>query len=102
MTTIDAAPSVLQWYRHRDKGYQFNIVAIDERAGTIDIQHFDDDLEELDLEDWHEMDIEPIEPPEDWTGPVDGIERDDLGYTETGMSSEDWSAPLREEGSLEE
>lgn len=100
--TIDAAPIVLQWYRHLDKGYQFKIVAIDERAGTIEIQHFDGDLGELDPEDWHEMDIEPIEPPEDWTGPMDDIERDDLGYTETDMSSEDWSAPLREEGSSEE
>ena len=99
--TIDEAPSVLQWYRHLDKGYQFKIVAIDERAGTIEVQHFDGDLEELDVDDWHEMDIEPIEPPEDWTGPMDDIERDDLGYTETDMSNEDWSAPLREEGSSE-
>ncbi len=32
---------------------------------------------------------------------MDGIERDDLGYTETEMSKGDWSAPLQEEGETE-
>ncbi len=87
-------PVVNQWYRHLDKGYQFQVVAVDKEAGTVEIQHFDGDLEELDLDTWHDMDLEPIEPPEDWTGPIDDVERDDLGYTETDMRGEDWSEPL--------
>jgi len=96
---IEAAPIESQWYRHLDKGLQFQVVAVDEEAGTIEIQYFDGDVEELDLELWKEMEIEPIEPPEDWTGPIDDVERDDLGYTETGMSGRDWSSPLEERGS---
>lgn len=34
------------------------------------------------------------EPPEDWTGPVDDVEVDDLGYSETDMQAEDWEEPL--------
>lgn len=91
-------PVPSQWYRHLDKGREFQVTAIDERAGTVEIQQFDGDLEEIELEDWYQLEIEPIETPEDWTGPMDDVERDDLGYTDTAMSPEDWERPLREEG----
>lgn len=89
-------PIVSQWYRHRDKGQHFYVTALDEEEGTVEIQHFDGDLEEMDSDDWHQLNIEAIEPPEDWTGPVDDVERDDLGYTETGMTPEDWGEPFAE------
>lgn len=95
---IEQEPIVSQWYRHLDKGYRFQVTAVEEGEGTVEIQHFDGDLEELDLEDWYELEIEPIEPPEDWTGPVDDIERNDLGYTETDMTSQDWDESLGEAG----
>ena len=91
-------PVVSQWYRHLDKGQQFQVTAFDETEGSVEVQHFDGDVEEIDLDDWREWDIEPIEPPEDWTGPVDDIERDDLGYTETDMTPQDWQEPLQEMG----
>ncbi len=89
-------PVISQWYRHLDKGQQFYVTAIDDKEGTVDIQHFDGDVEEMDLDDWRELDLEAIEPPEDWTGPVDDVERDDLGYSETDMTEEDWTEPLEE------
>ena len=91
-------PVISQWYRHLDKGQQFYVTALDEKEDTVEIQHFDGDLEEMDLDDWHQLSIEAIEPPEDWTGPVDDVERDDLGYSETDMTQEDWSEPLEEKG----
>ena len=91
-------PVVSQWYRHRDKGQQFYVTALDEVEGTVETQHFDGDLEEMDFDDWHQLSIETIEPPEDWTGPVDDVERDDLGYSETDMTAEDWAEPLAEMG----
>ena len=95
MTTA-LKPVVSQWYRHRDKGQQFYVTALDEEEGTVETQHFDGDVEEMDFDDWHQLSIETIEPPEDWTGPVDNIARDDLGYSETDMTSEDWQEPLEE------
>jgi hypothetical protein len=95
-------PAITQWYRHLDKGHQFQVVALDDEAGTIEIQHFDGDLEEIDAESWHGLDIEAIQPPEDWTGPMDVAEKDDLGYTETEMSDEDWLRPLEERGEYPE
>ncbi len=89
---IEAA--VGQWYAHRDKGEMFRVVAVDGAAGVIEIQLFDGDVEELDTDDWLAMDIEAVEAPEDWTGPYDEIETDDLGYTETAVSPQDWRASL--------
>ncbi len=94
-------PVVSQWYRHRDKGQRFQVTAIDKTEDMVEIQYFDGDVEEFDRDSWYELDIEPIEPPEDWTGPLDDIEKDDLGYIETDMTGEDWAAPLREEGAPE-
>lgn len=96
-------PIVNQWYRHLDKGYQFQVVAVDEEERTVEIQHFDGDLEEFDFDTWAEMELELIEPPEDWTGGMDDIETDDLGYSETEMREKDWSTPLQERaGTTEE
>jgi hypothetical protein len=76
-------PIVGSWYRDSDKGRLFRVVAFDEDRGIVELQHFDGDVEEIDASDWFDMDIEPAEAPEDWTGPVDGGETDDLGYDKT-------------------
>lgn len=89
-------PIVGSWYRHVDKGQMFRVVAVDEDAETIEIQHYDGDVEEIDFYAWPDLELELAEEPEDWTGPVDDVETDDLGYTETDMSEEDWRAPLAE------
>jgi uncharacterized protein DUF6763 len=85
-------PVIDQWYRHLDKGERFRVVAIDEDEETVDIQDFDGDIEEIDLGDWYAMEIESIAPPEDWTGPMDDIEHDDLGYSDTPPEEREWSA----------
>ncbi|MHB1872577.1 MAG: DUF6763 family protein [Steroidobacteraceae bacterium] len=83
-----------QWYRHRDKGEVFQVIATDERSGTIEIQSFDGDVDEFDEAVWQGLALERAEPPEDWTGPIDDVEHDDLGYSETDMQAEDWREPL--------
>lgn len=94
--TTDADPVVGRWYEHTDKGYKFEVVGIDEDAGLVDIQFYDGNVDEIELADWYEQEIEISEAPEDWTGPVDDVETDDLDYTETQMQPEDWSRPLQE------
>ncbi len=83
-----------QWYLRRDKGEIFQVTAYDQPSGTIEIQTFDGDLDEIDEDAWKELPLELAETPEDWTGPVDDIERDDLGYSETDMRGADWTEPL--------
>ena len=85
-------PSVGDWYRDAE-GRSFEIVAVDEDDGSIEVQYFDGAVEEYELETWYELDIEPTSPPEDWSGPYDDVERDDMGDTEVPMHPEDWNGP---------
>ncbi len=54
----------------------FEVVAVDDHDGTIDIQHFDGTLEETEPDGWIAMLAEPAEAPEDWTGSVDVVVED--------------------------
>jgi hypothetical protein len=87
-------PEAGKWYQHRDKGQLFRVIGVDEDEETVEIQHFDGDLEEIDTAEWFGMDLEPAAEPEDWTGPVDDVETDDLGYSETQMKDSEWQETL--------
>ena len=54
-------PGVGAWYRLRG-GPPFEIVALDDDDGTIEVQYIDGTLEELDREDWSDAaDVEADE-----------------------------------------
>ena len=84
----DVDPIIGNWYRNQETGNDFEVVALDEDAQTIEIQYFDGEVEELDLDAWYELAIEAIEAPEDWSGPFDELEADDLGYDEDAKEAE--------------
>ena len=84
-----------QWYTRWDKGEIFQVIGCDLNSRTIETQTFDGDLDEVELETWIGLPLGFAEPPEDWTGPVDDVERDDLGYSETDMSDADWVEPTQ-------
>ena len=74
-------PEVDQWYEDA-QGRTFQVVALDEGEGVVEVQYFDGEVEELDLADWADLEPRVVAPPEDWTGPYDDLEADDLGDTE--------------------
>ena len=67
-------PTIGHWYRITG-GDSFEVVAIDDDDGTIELQYFDGTVEEMDIEDWQAEKeagtLEEVEAPEDWTGSVD-------------------------------
>ncbi|HEY7740570.1 MAG TPA: DUF6763 family protein [Steroidobacteraceae bacterium] len=81
------APVVGNWYSHLDKGELFQVVALDEDTGTIEIQEFDGGIDELDFEEWRQLAVESAAQPEDWGGPLDDVEADEFGYTDLGEST---------------
>ena len=84
-------PNIGNWYKVTG-GETFEVVALDEDDGTIEIQYFDGTVEEMDVEDWESQwedgALENAEPPEDWTGSVD-VEQE----AEEGMRSDANSGP---------
>jgi hypothetical protein len=79
--TLHLLPEVGQWYRHRDKGLLFQVVACDADTDCVELQDIDGDLDEVDLETWFAMPIEPSAEPEDPTGAADQLEPEDREYT---------------------
>ena len=70
--------SLGQWYLRPDTQELFQVVDCDEQSGAVRIQMFDGSLDEIDGDDWRALSAEPVEAPEDWTGPLDNLEIDDL------------------------
>ncbi len=85
-------PRIGDWYKSIN-GNKFKIVALDSDVATMEIQHFDGAVEELDFDSWEEMEIVTIEPPEDWSGSLD-IQRDDYGVDLELTSPNDHINPL--------
>ena len=74
-------PRVGQWYR-RTNGQLFEVVAVDEDDGTVELQFFDGTIDEVDLEMWSRLLIEKVAAPEDWSGSVDMDPEDFTGDEE--------------------
>jgi len=74
---MSAQPDIGGWYRIRG-GDQFEVVAIDEDDGTIEVQYFDGTVEEIEIGDWEAQqangEIEDAEAPDDWSGSVDAAD----------------------------
>ena len=94
--TSKADPIVESWYHYPQKAQKFFVTSIDDHTGTVQVQYFDGAIGEFTLEEWYAFNIERIEAPEDWTGPMDNIEKDDLTSVGTEMSRDDWDAPFQE------
>ena len=89
-------PVIGQWYRNLEDEQIFEIVAIDENESTIEIQYFESEVDEIDLDSWYEIPLESIAEPKDWSGPYDDLEDDDLGDIENIRHNDDWSNSLDE------
>lgn len=70
------------WYQDSATGRTFRVVAVDKAGDSIEIQYFNGDIGEYDFASWAESGFQMIEPPEDWSGPFDDVELDDMGYSD--------------------
>ena len=82
-------PGIGDWYR-LNGGALFEVVALDDDDGTIEIQYFDGTVEEMDVEDWETQwddgALESAQAPEDWSGSVD-VESDREARRGSGSDS---------------
>jgi hypothetical protein len=79
LTEQNMEPVIGDWYRSH--GQLFEVVALDDDEGVIEIQHADGSLEEMDLDDWvarsRAGSLGHAEPPEDMAVSTDHIHEDD-------------------------
>ncbi len=92
-------PGIGEWYR-LSGGDTFEVVAVDDDDGTIEIQYFDGTVEEMDVEDWNvqweEGALEAAEAPEDWSGSVDveSVDKDSRSSDAMGEDRDLRASPL--------
>ena len=77
----DYEPVVGQWYENLEEEESFRVLSVDEDSELVEIEYLDGDIEEIDIEAWHEMDLELTQEPEGWAE-SDEEEEDD--------EDEDW------------
>ena len=82
-------PAIGQWYKEADSGGLFEVVALDDSGGTIEVQYLDGEIAEFDLESWGELTLLPAVEPEDWRtayelSDEDGIDPDQPQHPDRG------------------
>ncbi|HXN80170.1 MAG TPA: DUF6763 family protein [Steroidobacteraceae bacterium] len=73
----DYEPVPGQWYENLEEEESFRVLSMDEDSELLEIEYLDGDIEEIDLEAWHEMDLERIEEPEGWSESDDEDDADE-------------------------
>ena len=89
-------PVIGNWYKRLDKGVNFEVIDLDDDEDVIEIQYFDGDLDTIGYREWFGLDLEEIEEPEDWRGPIDSLEEGDFGYDDDEFEKS--SGPGRKPG----
>ena len=75
----DNEPVKGQWYENIEDDETFRVLSVDEDVELIEIEYLDGEIEELDIEEWHELDLELIAEPEGWSEDDDWEDDNDDG-----------------------
>jgi hypothetical protein len=87
----DYEPVKGQWYENAEEEETFRVLSVDEDAELVEIEYLDGDIEELDLDTWHELDLERIAEPEGWAAEnASEEEEDDEEEEEEDDEDDDW------------
>ena len=103
----DYEPVPGQWYENLEEEESFRVLSVDEDSELLEIEYLDGDIEEIDLETWHEMDLERIEEPEGWSESDDeDTEEEEDDWDEEDEEDEDeddddWDEDEEDEGDEE-
>lgn len=84
----DFDPIPGHWYKDLDAQEVFQVLTVDPDEEILEVQYDNGDIEEIDLDTWHEMDLDQAEEPEGWSGSEDE-EDDDLDLEEDDEDEDD-------------
>ncbi|MGH8180313.1 MAG: DUF6763 family protein [Steroidobacteraceae bacterium] len=83
----DYEPVPGQWYENLEDEESFRVLTVDEDSELVEIEYLDGEIEEIDLETWHEMDLDQIDEPEGW---AESEEDEDEDEEEEEEDEDDW------------
>jgi hypothetical protein len=62
----DYDPVQGKWYEDLEENEVFKVLSVDPDQELVQVQYENGDIEEIDLDTWHELDLEQAEEPEGW------------------------------------
>lgn len=89
MIPLEPEPAIGQWYQDAQHRY-FEVVASDEES--IEIQFYDGNVEELDMDTWALLSVRSAAEPNDGLSPFEELDFNDGGFSEEAFESQDWSS----------
>jgi hypothetical protein len=95
----DYEPVKGQWYENVEEDETFRVLTVDEDAEQVEIEYLDGDIEEMDIDTWHEMDLEKIAEPEGW---ADKDDEDEDEEEEEEDEDDDWDEDDDEDDDLDD
>lgn len=100
----DNEPVKGQWYQNVEEEETFRVLSVDEDSELIEIEYLDGDIEEMDVESWHEMDLELTKEPEGWSDEDDeevDEEDEDEDEDDDDDDDDDWDEDDDDEESVD-
>lgn len=85
----DYDPVQGKWYQDLEENEIFKVLSVDPDEELIELQYENGDVEEIDLDTWHELDLEHAEEPEGWASD-DGAEEEDEEEEDEDDDDDDW------------
>lgn len=73
----DYDPVQGQWYEDLEENEIFKVLSVDPDEEIVEIQYENGDIEEIDLDTWHELDLERAQEPEGWASDDDDDEEEE-------------------------
>ena len=71
----DYDPVKGQWYEDLEENEIFQVLSVDPDEEIVEVQYENGDIEEMDLDTWHELDLERAEEPEGWASDAEDERR---------------------------
>lgn len=85
----DFDPIPTKWYKDLDAQELFLVLSVDPDEEILEVQYENGDIEELDLDTWHELNLDQAEEPEGWSGSEDDDDEEDLDPEEEDEDDDD-------------
>lgn len=85
----DYDPVQGQWYEDLEENEVFRVLSVDPDEEIIEVQYENGDIEEIDLDTWHELDLERAQEPEGWASDDEEEEDDDEDDDEDDWDEDD-------------
>ena len=88
-------PTINTWYQDVRENVLFEVVALDDDEGFIEIQYANGEIGEFDHDTWQQMLTLPAQHPDDWRAPFE-LSNDDSQDPDSAFTMKPVDDPVRD------